>query len=180
LRTLTYRKLADMGLMQLRSGRLVTIRAIRQDDGARLQAAYDRLSPESKYRRFLAPKPHLTEADTRYLVQVDGSDHVAFVATPAEDPESILAVGRFVRLPEDPKAAEFAVVVGEEFRREGLATGLIERLARTATEHGIARLRATMLAQNPAAHGLVRGLSQWQRHERHFGPVDEIELELAA
>ena len=38
------------------------IRPIAADDGPRLRAAYDRLSSESKYRRFLAPKPHLTNS----------------------------------------------------------------------------------------------------------------------
>jgi RimJ/RimL family protein N-acetyltransferase len=169
-----------MDVVRLHSGREVTIRAIRPDDGPSLRAAYDRLSPESKYRRFLTPKPHLTKADARYLVQVDGSDHVALVATPAEDPDWILAVGRFVRLRDDPKAAEFAVVVGDPFQRDGLATELVGRLAQAATERGIARLRATMLADNVAARVLVRGVSRWPAGERHVGPVDEVEVELAS
>ena len=54
-----------MDTFRLRSGKWVRIRPIRPDDGPRLQVAYDALSQESKYRRFLAAKPHLTSADTR-------------------------------------------------------------------------------------------------------------------
>ena len=169
-----------MDVVRLRSGREVSIRPIRPDDGARLKAAYDRLSPRSKYQRFLVAKPYLTDADTRYLVQIDGFDHVAVIATPANDPDFILGVARFVRLPEDPLAAEFAVVVGDPFQQEGLATELLERLAQAAAERGIARFRATMLADNAAAHRLVRGLSGGRTRERHSGPVDEIEVDLAA
>ena len=169
-----------MDVVRLRSGREVTIRSIRPDDGARLQAAYDRLSPQSKYQRFLSPKPHLTNADVRFLVQIDGVDHVAMVATAVGDPELILGVARFVRLSEDPGTAEFAVVIGDPFQHEGLATELLGRLARAATDRGIARFRATMLAANAGAHGLVRALSGPGAREHHDGPVDEIEFDLAA
>jgi RimJ/RimL family protein N-acetyltransferase len=168
-----------MDAVQLASRREVAIRPIRPDDGARLQTAYERLSPESKYRRFLAPKPYLTDADAEYLVRVDGSDHVAFVATGPEDPDSILGVARFVRLPEDPRTAEFAVVVGDDFQREGLATLLLERLAQAAADRGIERFKATMLADNEAAHRLVSSLAGRVASHRRHGPIDEVEIELA-
>jgi protein lysine acetyltransferase len=168
-----------MDVVTLRSGRQVTIRPIGPDDGPGLSAAYDRLSPQSKYRRFLAPKPHLTNSDTRYLVQIDGRDHVALVATRAEDPSWILAVGRFVRLPEDRTMAELAVVVGDPYQQEGLATELLERLKLAAAERGITRFKATMLAENEAAHRLVRTLDARLARESHLGPIDEIEIELA-
>jgi RimJ/RimL family protein N-acetyltransferase len=164
----------------LPSGRVVLIRPITAEDGPALSAAYDRLSPESKYRRFLAPKPHLTSSDTRYLVQIDGRDHVALIATPAEEPNYILGVGRFVRLPEEPEQAELAVVVGDPYQQEGLATALLERLTIAATERGITSFKATMLAGNEAAHRLIRSASGRVASERHLGPVDELEIELAS
>jgi RimJ/RimL family protein N-acetyltransferase len=162
----------------LKSGRTVFIRPISPEDGPRLRAAYDRLSPESKYRRFLAPKPHLSTSETRYLVHIDGRDHVALVATPAEDQDLIIAVARFVRLDENPTQAEFAVVVGDPFQQEGLATALMERLGPMAARRGITSFRATMLAENTAAHRLVRGFATTPTAERHLGSVNEIEVEL--
>ena len=73
-----------MDTYRLRNGTDVKIRPIRPDDGQRLQIAYDSLSKESKYRRFLAAKPHLTRADTEYLVNVDDINHVALVAIAGE------------------------------------------------------------------------------------------------
>ncbi|MBV8956114.1 MAG: N-acetyltransferase [Solirubrobacterales bacterium] len=169
-----------MEIVELRSGRMVHIRPIRADDGARLNEAYERLSPESKYRRFLGVKPRLTSSDTRYLVQVDGRDHVALVATPLDDPESIIAVARFIRSEQDSRAAEWAIVVGDPYQQEGLATALLERLARAAAERGITRFKATMLADNGPAHRLVRSLAPGATRERHLGTVDEIEVELAS
>ena len=164
----------------LKSGRTVLIRPISPTDGPGLRAAYDRLSPESKYRRFLTPKPHLSTAETRYLVQIDGRDHVALVATPVDAPDEILAVARFVRLDEDPAQAEFAVVVGDPFQQEGLGTALMERLRVAAAASGITSFKATMLAENLPAHHLVRGFAATPTAERHLGPVDEIEVDLSA
>jgi acetyltransferase len=177
--------------VHLCSGRTICIRSLDAEDGPRLAAAYDRLSPETKFRRFLAPKPHLSTGEVRYLTEVDGRDHVALVATPAEDPNWILAVGRFVRLREDPHAAEFAIVVGDPFQREGIATALLSRLADIATEQGIQRVTATMLADNVAAHRLMRRLAangldvdgrlvELAMEERHTGSVDELEVAPAA
>ena len=163
----------------LPSGREVQIRSIRPADAEPLRAAYARLSPQSKYRRFLAPKPYLTSSDTRYLVHVDGHDHVALVATPADDPAWILGVARFVRLPEDPELAELAVVVGDPFRREGLATALLVRLAQAAVQRGVRRFRGTMLAQNEPADRLVRGAAAGSVRVRSLGSVKELEIELA-
>jgi RimJ/RimL family protein N-acetyltransferase len=164
-------------IIALPSGRRVGIRPIRADDGPPLQAGYDRLSPQTKYRRFLAVKPRLTEADLAYLTGADGTDHVALVATPAEDPGRIIAVGRFVRLVEEPSTAELAIVVGDPYQGEGLGTELLGRLADAALTRGIARLKATVLADNVPVHRLLRhGVAR----ERHLGPIDEVEVELAA
>ena len=166
--------------VNLKSGRSVVIRPIGPDDGPGVAAAYDRLSPESKYRRFLAPQPQLSMSETRYLVHIDGRDHVALVATRVDDPEYTLAVARFVRSDVDPGQAEFAVVVGDPFQQEGLATALMERLRTIATERGITSFKATMLAENVAAHHLVRGFATGSTTERHLGTVNEIEVDLTA
>jgi RimJ/RimL family protein N-acetyltransferase len=161
-------------------GTRVIIRPIRPSDGPALRAAYDRLSAEARYQRFLAPKPQLSESEVRYLVDVDGKSHVALVATLAERPDRIIGVARFVRLPEDPRIAEFAVVIGDPYQRQGLAGELLRRLIETAPANGIERFRATMLSDNAAAHRLVKRLPNPKLHRRLSGSVEEIEVELAA
>jgi RimJ/RimL family protein N-acetyltransferase len=91
-----------------------------------------------------------------------------------------VAVARFVRLPEDPRTAEFAIVVGDAYQQEGIAKKLMERLSAAAIERGITRFRATILAENGPAHRLVRGLPGRVAAERHSGHVDEIEVDLAS
>jgi GNAT superfamily N-acetyltransferase len=169
-----------MAVVRLPAGQQISIRPIRPGDGPELQAAYDRLSPRSQYHRFLAPKPHLSRSETRYLVNVDGHNHAALVATPVDDDCAIVAVARYVRLPDDPQAAEFAIVVGDEWHGRGVASALMVRLAEMARAHGITRFRATMLAENGPAHRMVRRIPGRIVRERHAGIVDELEIELAA
>jgi RimJ/RimL family protein N-acetyltransferase len=163
--------------VQLHSGIEVEVRPIRGDDGERLRASHARLSPETRYRRFLGVKPELTTADTHYLVDIDGADHVALVATLGDD---IVAVARFVRLEEDAAKAEFAIVVGDAFQGQGLGTELLTRLARCAAARGVQRFVATILAENLQIRSLMRTVATGPVWEHQLGAVSEVEFELAA
>jgi protein lysine acetyltransferase len=167
---------------RLSDGTEVEVRQIAADDGDRLRTAHGRLSPEARYRRFLGAKPELTEADARYLVEIDGSDHYALVATTNLDGErgAIIAVARFVRATDEPSAAEFAIVVGDAYQRQGLAAALIERLAAAAVERGISRFRATMLSDNVAIFRLLEQLSASELQLVNRGAISEVEVELPA
>lgn len=173
---------ASVGLYRLHDGTPVEIREIRDDDGERLQASHARLSPESSYRRFLGAKPTLSESDARYLVDIDGCRHYALVATTAVDghPGEIIAVARFIALPESPGTAEFAIVVGDAYQRQGLASGLIDRLAQAARQRGIGRFRAVMLSDNLAIRRLLERLSVGEAEIRSNGAVTEMEIGLTA
>ena len=159
----------------------ITIRPIRADDGERLSASHARLSPESRYRRFLATKPELTGADVRYLLDVDGIDHIALVATRSSpEGEQILGVARCIRLPGSPDTGEFAIVVADELHRHGLGTRLLADLAELAVAQGIARFRATMLSDNIAIQRLLTAFAIGPVSRRGYGMTTEIEIRLPA
>lgn len=164
----------------LEDGRAVDIRPIQPDDAQRLQSAHTRLSPESRYRRFLGVKPTLTAEDARYLAEIDGCDHFALVATAPDDGDdsSIIAVARFVRLSDDPDVAEFAIVVGDSYQRQGLATELLGRLAAAATARGICRFRATILSDNEAIYKLMQRLFAGQLEVKRRGSISDVEFPL--
>jgi RimJ/RimL family protein N-acetyltransferase len=157
----------------------IVIRPINAGDRERLRDSHERLSPESRYRRFLAVKPHLTTSDVRYLVDIDGHDHVALVATlPDVEGEPIVAVARFVRIPEEPEVAEVAIVVGDAYQGRGVGTALLARLAEEAVAVGVLRFRATMLATNLAVHRLFESLSAGPTSRRRLGEISEMEFPL--
>jgi RimJ/RimL family protein N-acetyltransferase len=168
-------------LHQLRNGRIVSIRAIRSDDRERLRESHARLSPESRYRRFMAAKPVLSISDARYLVDVDGYDHVALVATVAEpEGEAIVGVGRFIRLAEQPDVAEFAIVVGDDWQGQGLGADLLARLGEAARQRGIGRFRASILLENTAIRRLIDRYADGKVDHLATGTVCEVEFSLPA
>jgi RimJ/RimL family protein N-acetyltransferase len=157
----------------------IVIRPIRGDDHGRLRDSHDRLSPESRYRRFLSSKPQLTVADTRYLVEIDGCDHYALVATlPGVEGAPIVAVARFIRFPDDREVAEMAIVVGDDHQRRGVGTELVNRLARAAVERGVRRFRATMLTDNLGIRRLLEDLAVGPVAYRRLGGLAEMEITL--
>src|SRR3954471_21269172 len=111
-------------LATLSDNRLVRIPAIRPHDKEELSAALAALSPASQHSRFLSAKPAFSEAELRYLTEVDGWDHVAVVASPVDDPEAIVGVARFVRGRKRHDTAEFAIVVDDAWQGLGLGSAL--------------------------------------------------------
>jgi RimJ/RimL family protein N-acetyltransferase len=157
----------------------ILFRHIRPDDKGRLAAGLARLSPETRHRRFLMPKPRFSSSELRYLTEIDGFDHVAIVAVSAEDPEIFYGVARFVRLRADPTTAEAAIVVGDALQGRGLGRELGRRLADEARERGVQRFTASMLGDNVAAQALFRSISA-RLTERTDAGLREVVAELRA
>jgi RimJ/RimL family protein N-acetyltransferase len=166
-------------LCALPGGRVVTIRPIRADDRERLQLSHARLSEQSRYRRFMSSKPSLSTSDVRYLVDIDGRDHYALVATVAEpEGEAIIAVARYVRLAGDSDVAEFAIVVGDAWQGKGLGAELLGRLADAAVTRGVERFYATILADNVAIRRLIERLADGPVNRRRDGNILEVDFPL--
>jgi protein lysine acetyltransferase len=154
------------------------VRQIRPDDKALLVNGLARMSPASREARFLGPKQRFTLSELRYLTEVDGIDHVAYVALRADAPKELVAVGRMVRHKDEPAAAEIAIAVCDAWQRRGVGKLLGGILATAARDRDIRWLTATMAAGNTAAHRLFNRVST-QLHERHDGAVDELRADLA-
>jgi RimJ/RimL family protein N-acetyltransferase len=168
-------------LKRLPDGALILVRPIRADDKRMLEDGLRHLSDESVQRRFLTLKRKFSRSELRYLTEVNGRDHVALVAEYPGDPvRRLIAVARFVRLADDPTAAEAAIVVADDWQRRGVGSQLAELLADEARRLGIRRFTATMASDNVPAHRLMRRLTNHlERHEAGHG-VSELVLDLAA
>jgi RimJ/RimL family protein N-acetyltransferase len=138
----------DPDQLQLKDGTRIYIRPITPEDRAALAAGFERLSDESRYRRFFTALNELSEQQLEYLTNVDHHDHEALVAVDASTDQGI-GVARFVRVADE--VAEPAIVVADEWQRRGVAGHLLEALAARAREEGIGQFVAPVLAQNTAA-----------------------------
>ena len=140
------------------------LRPLRPDDKRRIAQAFERLSPETRYRRFFAPLPRLSEQDLRYLTEVDHHDHEALAAVNPEN-GAIVGVARYVRS-DDPTEAEVAVAVGDPWQGRGVATALLQRLVARAREEGIDHFVALVMSDNTDALELFRHLAPGGSHTR--------------
>jgi nucleotide-binding universal stress UspA family protein/RimJ/RimL family protein N-acetyltransferase len=143
--------------VELRDGSRVDVRPVEPDDRAALAAGFERLSPESRYRRFFGPMPELSERFLDYLTRVDHHDHEALVAIDPETGDGV-GVARYVRT--KPDAAEPAVAVIDDWQGRGVAPVLLERLVDRARDEGIERFEAPVLASNREAIAVLERLGR--------------------
>jgi RimJ/RimL family protein N-acetyltransferase len=115
-----------------------------------LQAVFDAMSLESRYARYLQGMSRLTPGMARALAAVDGTGHVAWLAS-VDDREA--GIARYVTVA--PGAAEVAFEVADEFHGLGLGAVLLDAVTTIAAASGIRRLQATVLASNRRSRGLL-------------------------
>jgi nucleotide-binding universal stress UspA family protein len=157
----------------LKDGTRVIVRPITGDDRDLLRAAFARLSPESRYRRFFTNVSSLSERDLDYFTDIDHHRHEALVALEPGTSEG-LGVARFIRT--DEGQAELAVTVVDDWQGRGVGGVLLDALADRAREEGIQRFTATILATNEEAQALVGRLGV--THSTFHGSEVILEIDL--
>ncbi|GGL18924.1 bifunctional acetate--CoA ligase family protein/GNAT family N-acetyltransferase [Planomonospora parontospora] len=135
----------------LSDGGTAHVRPIRPADADRLRTFYSRLSEESIYFRFFGPRPRLSDREVTRFTNVDYVDRVALIATIGTE---MVAVIRYDRI--DAEEAEVAFLVEDAHQGRGVASVLLEHLAETARENGIARFVADVLPANQKMMGVLK------------------------
>ena len=147
----------------LKGGQRATIRPIRPEDEPPMVQFHQTLSERSVYLRYFnALKLSQRIAHDRLvrICFIDYDREMALVAV-RTDPEStaqeILAVGRLSRL-HGINEAEFAVLVGDQWQRQGLGTELLRRMIEIARHEKIARLVGSFLEENYEMRSIAKKL----------------------
>jgi acyl-CoA synthetase (NDP forming)/GNAT superfamily N-acetyltransferase len=128
----------------LSDGGTVHLRPIIPDDAPKLLALHGRLSERTRYFRYFAPYPHMSQKDLTRFSVVDHHGRVAFGAFLGDE---LIAVGRYERLG-DSDSAEVAFVVEDAHQGRGIGSILLEHLAAAARERGLGRFVAEVLGEN--------------------------------
>jgi GNAT superfamily N-acetyltransferase len=158
----------------LKDGRIVTIRSIRPDDKSAVRAAFQRLSAQSVYRRFFSPKPTLTEADLKWVTEVDFEKTVALVIELDEGhSRTLIGGGRYVEYgsKDSVKTAELAFTVRDEFQGKGIGKLLMQHLTIIGRAKGVARFEAIVLTENRGMLGVFAASGLPMRTENLGGEV---------
>jgi len=144
----------------LRDGRQVSVRAVLASDTAEMIQAFDRLSPESRYTRFMGHKKQLNAAELeRGLHPVPGRAFVFVATVPTTDGVDIVGAAQYVQAnDDDDRICEFAITVAEDWRGGGLAVHLLACLVRRSRCDGYAAMEGLVLADNRPMLALARKL----------------------
>jgi len=147
-------------LVRLRDGRQVTVRAVVASDVTKIVQAFDKLSADARYTRFMAHKKQLNaQALERSLHPIPGQAFV-FVATfPDSDGFEIVGAAQYVRADaNDDRVCEFAITVAEDWRGSGLAPHLLARLVRRSRRDGYGTMEGLVTTGNRPMLALARKL----------------------
>jgi GNAT superfamily N-acetyltransferase len=132
----------------------VEIRPLARTDRQELAKAFSRLSEDTRRRRFRGLARRLGERDLDRLTQIDHHDHEALAAV-ASDSGRIVGVARYIALAREPRAAEVAIAVDDEWQGRGIGRRLMSELVGRARGEGVTRLLAYVDADNGTVLGWI-------------------------
>ncbi|MGW1411422.1 bifunctional acetate--CoA ligase family protein/GNAT family N-acetyltransferase [Streptomyces sp. NPDC002403] len=159
----------------LRDGGTARIRPITADDAERLVSFYEQVSDESKYYRFFAPYPRLSDRDVHRFTHHDYVDRVGLAVTVGGE---FIATVRYDRIDERGRPAsapadeaEVAFLVQDAHQGRGVASALLEHIAAVARERGIRRFAAEVLPANTKMIKVFRDAGYTQQRSFEDGSV---------
>ena len=136
----------------------VMVRPVRPEDAEMERAFVRKLSPESRYFRFMDTLRELTPAMLVRFTQIDYDREMAFVATVrGSGGEDEIGVCRYVANP-DGESCEFAIVIADDWHRKGLGRRLMMQLIDVARARGLRSMIGHVLAENRGMLSLCQGL----------------------
>lgn len=147
---------------RLKDGTAVIVRAIRASDKDLLQQLMKDVSAESRYFRFFCAKKLLTSQELKYFTEIDFDSHIGLIVSLCDESETPIAVGRYITQSEDEAqseargGAELALLVGEDYQRQGLGNILLDHLAQIALTKGVSEFVCYIMPENSKMLSFLR------------------------
>ena len=151
----------------MRGGGRYSVRPIHPDDAEMLQDFVRRMSPESRYFRFVSTMRELSLKMLAKFTLIDYDREMALVAvwrerTPSEsggftETERIIGVSRYVTNP-DLSTCEFSLAISDEFNGQGLGSRMMLSIMDVARSKGLKQIEGLVLTNNAPMLKLMRSL----------------------
>ncbi|HWS28270.1 MAG TPA: GNAT family N-acetyltransferase [Xanthomonadales bacterium] len=132
----------------LRDGRTVHLRSICASDEAEVVQAFERLSPEARYMRFMrvVKEPNMERLRKTLATFPQGGD-VVIATVPAADGIDIVGSATYVIL-DNSTGCEFAISVAADYGGAGLGSTLMRAIIDAASRRGLKEMEGFVLAAN--------------------------------
>jgi len=147
----------------LTSGRRVTIRQVTPMDTEVVQRFVRELGARTRYYRYCSAIRELPDSLLARVVNVDGRCSATLLAMVEGDRPATVAMGEY-HAQGNEGVCEIALVVADDWQREGLGTLLLRELAVRASSFALRVIEGFVLYDNAAMLGFAR------RHGFRLGP----------
>ena len=151
----------------------IRLRRLTPADADHMNALLQRLSPQSRYRRYFRFMSSIPPADVARFVAVSRNH----MAVGAFDNGVLVGAAQYFRSTARPDHAEATVEVADSHQRRRVGTRLAVELARLAAHEGITHFTATVLTENRPVLGLMRH-SGWDMATTLDGAYAEVVVTL--
>jgi GNAT superfamily N-acetyltransferase len=165
------------GTLNLPSGYNIHFRIVGLEDANALQRFLRRCSERTIYLRFFGSLDEFPVEKAQYFSQVDGVDHVAFVALDPDNQDEIIAIVRYDREAGDEQA-EYAAIVEDVWQGCGIGIALTRLLIDIAWDNGVRYFYALVMGKNTRMLELLRQL-ELPEQERQEEGVKHVEVKLS-
>lgn len=144
--------------LTLRDGRVVHLRAVTPADESEFLQAFERMSDNARYMRFMRVVREPDPKRLRATLALFPEAAIGIVATvPAADGIDIVASAIAV-FAADRASCEFAITVASEYGGLGLATAVMTELIEQAKRRGLKEMEGFVLTQNQSMLRLAKRL----------------------
>ena len=144
--------------LMLKNGREIFLRPILQTDEYLLVDLFNKMSPQSRYLRFLSHLQALPEDLLYHFTHINYDSAFALVGVINEEgKDAIIAVGRYSLDPHED-IADLAVAVRDDWQNFGLGKIVLARIIDIGKKHGICRFGSMMEPQNSIVKKILRQL----------------------
>jgi acetyltransferase len=144
---------------ELDSGLRIGLRLSRPSDAPRVRAFLERLSGDTRLKRFFMAMPEIDESTVNHFTFYNPRERIVVAATaPLAGVEEVIGLADIALV--DTGVAELGIVVDDEHQGKGVGGALIEAVASLAAAHGATHIRAEMLDHNRAMARLLQRLGR--------------------
>jgi len=149
-------------------------KTLEKEDKDKFIEGFKKLSPKTIYHRFFGFMKELSPKQVEELLNVDKKDHIAWTAFDIIGEEAYgVGVGRFRRSEKDPREAELALTVIDEYQNKGVGTVLLGIMYYLASKLEIEIFTGIMLSDNS---GLIRRFKELGADMNRIGHEYEMRL----
>jgi len=161
-------------------GAVITIRPISAADLALEQDFVDGLSASTGYQRLMSARRPSVEEVKRFT-DINPERELALIATAqAQGRERQIGVARCVKEPSSSGAAEFAIVLSDDWQGRGLGTKLLGSLMVAAKQQGVRQLVGTTMSVNRPMLAVARKLGFKLVADPGSATITNLTLDLVA